>query len=159
MHGFRANNRDFQAKPMTPRQALAFVRKHGVVLESARGPAPSLADAIAGAPVRGRWWSHPKAREIFAVTRAIREHEDVLVCRFVHGKITFVHRRLWPALVRLADNLPAPRVSQLREVHTSSGHHVTREIPFPDWVPPAVDADARRLSEDAARTELAGFLP
>ena len=33
---------------MTPRQGLAFVKKHGVVLLSARGSAPSLAEAIAG---------------------------------------------------------------------------------------------------------------
>jgi len=144
---------------MTTRQALAFIRKHGVVLESARGPAPSLAEAIVGAPVKGRWWSHAKGREIFALTRAMRESEDVLVCRLVNGKITFVHRRMWPALVRLAKTVSAPRLAQLREVHTSSGQHVTKEIPFPDWVPPAVNAAARRLSEEAAREELAGFLP
>jgi hypothetical protein len=144
---------------MTPRQALAFIRKHGVVLESARGPAPSLAEVIVGAPVPGRWWSHPKGREIFALTRAVRESEDILVCRLVRGKITFVHRRMWPALVRLAQELPAQRVAQLREVHTSSGQHVTREIPFPDWVPSTVNAAARRLSEEAARAELVDFLP
>ena len=32
-------------------QALAFVRTHGVVLESASGPVPSLAAVIAGAPI------------------------------------------------------------------------------------------------------------
>ena len=144
---------------MTTRQALAFVRKHGVVLESARGAPPSLAEAIVGAPVRGRWWSHPKGREIFAVTRAVRDSEDVLVCRLVHGKITFVHRRMWPALVKLGKGLPPQRLSRLQEVHTSSGQHVTREIPFPDWVPSAVEAAARRLPEEAARAELAEFLP
>src|SRR5262245_23934342 len=161
MHGFtdRETLPSFPASSMTTRQALAFIRKHGVVLESARGPAPSLAEAIVGAPVRGRWWSHPKGREIFAVTRAVRESEEVLVCRLVHGKITFVHRRMWPALVRLGKGLSAQRLAQLREVHTSSGQHLTREIPFPDWVPPAVGAAAHRLSEEAARAELADFLP
>src|SRR5262245_45517755 len=154
MHGFTDRR-----STMTTRQALAFIRKHGVVLESARGPAPSLAEAIVGAPLRGRWWSHRKGREIFAVTRAVRESDDVLVCRLVGGKITFVHRRMWPALVRLGDGLSRQRLSQLREVHTSSGQHVTKEIPFPDWVPPAVGAAARRLSEEAARAELADFLP
>src|SRR5262245_62537823 len=118
MHGFtdRETLPSFPAQPMTTRQALAFIRKHGVVLESARGPAPSLAEAIVGAPVRGRWWSHRKGREIFAVTRAVRESEDVLVCRLVNGKITFVHRRMWPALVRLAKEFPPRRVVQLREI-------------------------------------------
>jgi len=70
---------------MTLRQALAFIRKHGVVLEAAQGPVPSVAEAIAGEPVRGSWWSHPKSHEIFAVTRAIRDSDDVLVCRLIKG--------------------------------------------------------------------------
>lgn len=135
---------------MTSRQALAFIRKHGVVLEAARGPVPSLAEAIAGAPIRGHWWSHPKGREIFAVTRAVRDNDDVLVCRLIKGKITFVHRRLWPALVRVADRLPPDGLAQVREIHTSSGRHVTEEVPFPDWVPSSVRTAARNLSEKAA---------
>jgi hypothetical protein len=70
---------------MTPRQALAFVRKHGVVLEAARGPVPSLAEEIAGEPMRGSWWSHPRSQEIFTVTRALRDSGDVLGCRAVEG--------------------------------------------------------------------------
>jgi len=135
---------------MTSRRALAFVRRHGVVLESARGPVPSLAAVTAGAPVRGNWWSHPKSHEIFAVTRAVRDSNDVLVCRLIDGKITFVHRRLWPALVRAAGRLPSARLAQLREVHATSGRHVTKEVPFPDWVPPSVHVAARILSEKAA---------
>jgi len=142
---------------ITASQALAFIREHGVVLESARGPVPSLAQFIAGEPVRGSWWSHPKGREIFAVTRAVRDCEDVLVCRLIDGKITFVHRRLWPALVRVADRLPSVHLSQLREVHTSSGRHVTTEVPFPDWVPSDVRAAARTVSEAAALAAFAWF--
>ncbi len=143
---------------MTSRQALAFIRKHGVVLEAAQGPVPSLAEVIAGEPVRGSWWSHPKSQEIFAVTRAIRESDDVLVCRLIKGKVTFVHRRLWPALVRVAGRLPSDHLSQVREVHTSSGRHVTKEVPFPDWVPSSVRAAARSLSEDAALAEFAAWI-
>ncbi len=143
---------------MTSRQALAFIRKHGVVLEAAQGPVPSLAEVIAGEPVRGSWWSHPKSQEIFAVTRAIRDSDDVLVCRLIKGKVTFVHRRLWPALVRVAGRLPSDHLSQVREVHTSSGRHVTKEVPFPDWVPSSVRAAARSLSEDAALAEFAAWI-
>ena len=64
---------------VTTRQALAFVRKHGVVLEAARGPVPSLADAVAGRPIRGGWWAHPKGPLIFAITRAVRDSDHVLV--------------------------------------------------------------------------------
>ena len=135
---------------MTVHLALAFIRKQGVVLESARGPVPSLAEVVAGEPIRGSWWSHPKSHEIFAVTRAVRDSDDVLVCRLINGKITFVHRRLWPALVRAAGRLRIVHLSRVSEVHTSSGRHVTQEVPFPDWVPSNVRAAARTLSEEAA---------
>lgn len=42
---------------MTPKQALAFVRRHGIALQAARGPAPSLAEEIAGGPIRLAPWS------------------------------------------------------------------------------------------------------
>ena len=143
---------------MTAHQALAFIRKRGVVLEAAQGSGPSLAEVIAGEPVRGSWWSHPKSHEIFAVTRAIRDSDDVLVCRLIKGKITFVHRRLWPALVRVADRFPPDHISKVREVHTSTGRHVTKEVPFPDWVPSSVRAAARGLSEKAAMKEFASWI-
>jgi hypothetical protein len=143
---------------MTPRQALAFIRKHGVVLEAARGPVPSLAEAIAGGPVRGSWWSHPRSREIFAVTRAVRDHDDILVCRLIKGKVTFVHRRVWPALVRISARIPAERLARLQEVHTEMGRHEIVEIAFPEWVPADVKSAARKLSEEAALAELAAWL-
>lgn len=143
---------------MSPRQALAFIRQHGVVLESAHGPVPSLAEAIAGEPIRGSWWSHRSGRVIFAVTRAVRDSDQVLVCRLIKNKVTLVHRRLWPALVRAAGRLPSDRLAQVREVHASSGRHVTSEVPFPDWVPPDVRTAARGLSEEAALAEVAAWV-
>ena len=142
---------------MTSRQALAFIAKHGVVLEAAHGPVPSLAAAIAGEPIRGSWWSHPKSHEIFAVTRAVRDSDEILVCRLVKGKITFVHRRLWPALVQVADHFRSDRLAQVRESHTPTGRHAMMEVPFPDWVPPGILAAGRRLSEKAAFAALAGL--
>ena len=142
---------------MTLRQAAAFVRKHGVVLESAAGPVPSLAVDIAGGPIRGSWWSHPRSHEIFEITQAIRGSQDVLVCRLVNGKVTFVHRRLWPALVRAAKRFPRKQLAQVREVHTGSGRHVVKEVAFPKWVPAEVKAEASQLSEEEAVRELGGW--
>ena len=39
--------------------AISFVRQHGVVLESAKGPVPNLAQAVAKTPIHGNWWAHP----------------------------------------------------------------------------------------------------
>ena len=47
---------------MSAKKALAFVKKHGVVLVSAGGPAPKLVDFIAGEAVKGSWWGHQKGR-------------------------------------------------------------------------------------------------
>jgi hypothetical protein len=135
---------------MTPRQAIAFIRKHGVVLEAAAGPVPTFAQAVAGAPIRGNWWAHPRSHEIFELSRVVRDCGDVLVCRLVDGKITYVHRRLWAPLVRAADRFPRKRLAQVHEVHSASGRHVTREVEFPKWVSDEVSAEAARLSEEDA---------
>jgi len=135
---------------LTPTEAVAFVRTHGLVLESAKGPVPSLTQAIVGSNFKGSWWSHARGREIFTVTRAVRESDQVLVCRLVDDKVTLVHQRLWPALVRCADRFRPDQLSQLLEEHAPSGEHVIKSIPFPDWVPSAIASEASRLSEDVA---------
>ncbi|MCI0405646.1 MAG: hypothetical protein L0Z48_03450 [candidate division Zixibacteria bacterium] len=136
---------------MTEKEAIDFVKEHGIVTESARGPVPSLAEAVAGGPIRGNWWSHPRSHEIFRLSRTVRSHSDVLTCRLVQGKISFVHRRLWGALVRLASEFPAPHLTAVREVHTPSGKHIVEETPFPKWVPAEVRNEARKLDDAAAR--------
>jgi len=134
--------------------ALAFVRRHGLVLERARGPVPNLAEAIAGARIRGSWWGHPKAQKIFSLTRAVRGSRDVLVCRLVRHKVTYVHRRLWPALVRLARYLEREDLAALKEVHTARGEHEMRVLAFPGWVPPDVRRRARGITEAQATAAL-----
>lgn len=145
---------------MTGAEALAFVERHGIVLESARhATIPSLAETIAGERLRGSWWSHPKGRAIFIATRAVRASPQVLVCRLIDGKICFAHERLWPALVRLADRLPAAGLARVREVHSARGTHRSEETPFPTWVSADISAAAKRLTEAQARASLAPLLP
>jgi hypothetical protein len=139
---------------MTTQQALTFVKRHGIVLQAARGPAPSLAAEIAGRPIRGSWWAHPKSHEIFRTAQAVCAHPDVLVCKLAGGKITYVHRRLWPALVKLASRFPKERLAKVWEEHTETGAHASRSIPFPDWVPPEVQTQADRLSIQEAERSL-----
>jgi hypothetical protein len=143
---------------MTPEAALDHLERHGVLLASARGPLPNLAEAVAGAPVRGSWWAHPRGRQIFAVLRFLEESPEVLVCRAVDGKISFVHRRLWPALVRLAPRFPVGHLARLRQEHTAAGHHQNREEPFPQWVPAQVMRLAAELSEEQAVAALGAWV-
>ncbi len=139
---------------------LAFVDKHGVVLASAKGPVPSLAQEIAGEPIVGSWWSHPKGKQIFEVLSAVDEDVDVRAFKLVDGKVTFVHRRVWPALVRLARDgvLEPARVESVHQEHTESGEHRNFNVPFPDWVEEDVAKAADALTTDAARAELGSWV-
>ena len=139
---------------MTPQQALAFVKGRGIVLESARGPVPSLAEAIAGKPVAGSWWGHPKGEAIFVCSRVIRNSREVLTCRLINGKVTYVHQRLWPALLRLSGSFKAGRLAPIREIHTAAGTHRVEERPFSKWVSPEVRRQSARLSREKAKSLL-----
>ncbi|MGO9830128.1 MAG: hypothetical protein ACLPJH_08290 [Myxococcaceae bacterium] len=73
----------------------ALVRAQGIISERA------LVDAAAGEPLRGSWWGHPAGHAIFRALEGLREDADVFLCKLLDGKQTYVHRRLWPALLRL----------------------------------------------------------
>jgi hypothetical protein len=92
----------------TEAEALEFVRKHGVVTMTASSR-PSLIEAIVGGPVKGSWWSHPKGRLIFKLADAVHDSKDVLTLKLVDGKVTFLHRSLWPALARVVDDQESRR--------------------------------------------------
>lgn len=139
------------------KQVLAFIETHGVVLASAKGPVPRLAEAIAQGPITGSWWAHPESHKIFSALQAAADSRDVLVCRLVRGKVTFVHRRLWPALVRVAKRFPPERIAQVHEEHTASGRHAVREVAFPDWVPADIARRAKSLSEQQALESLGAW--
>ena len=136
-------------------EVLELLRDAGVLLESAHGPVPNVAELIAGEEIRGRWWSHPASHRIFRVTRFLRSSPEVLTCRLLNSKITFVHRRLWPALVHLSDQFDPELLASVREVHTSRGSHRRDLVAFPDWVPRDVLESAASLSTTEAREQLA----
>jgi len=143
---------------MNQKEALAFVERHGIVLQAARGPLPNLAEAIAGGTIRGSWWGHPKGKEIFRAVRAICESPDVLVCKLVEGKITYVHRRLWPALIKLASRFRKEQLAKVWDEHTGSGAHQSRREHFPSWVPSEVMKEAEALSVPEAEKILSPLL-
>ena len=137
---------------------LRFVRAKGIVLESARGPVPNLVEAIVGSPVKGSWWGHTKGKQIFKLLNAVRDTGEVLVCRLVGDKVTYVHRDAWPALVRLAPQIPKARIAAIEEIHTPSGKHRVVRTPFPKWVPAPVMSAGRKLSVEEAVERLRGVV-
>jgi hypothetical protein len=143
----------------TKKDAMDFVEHHGAVTESARGPIPSLAEAIAGERIYGSWWGHPKGHLMYQMFNDVRDSPDVLTCRLMDGKVTFVHRNLWPALVQMAPRFDAARLGAIHEEHTTTGAHRAITVKFPDWVPQEVRAKARLLSEKDAAIQLRRLLP
>jgi hypothetical protein len=83
------------ARSPTRPELSALVKEAGVISERA------LIDAVAGEPVRGSWWGHASGHAIFRALQALRDDKDVFLCKLLEGKQTYVHRRLWPALLRV----------------------------------------------------------
>lgn len=63
---------------------------------------PSITGLVTGASVRGSWWAHPRAHKMFRLACELRGHRDVLMVKLISGKVTLVHRPLWPAIFAIA---------------------------------------------------------
>jgi hypothetical protein len=137
----------------SPKEALRFVETNGIVLESAHGRVPTFVDFVVGERLT-RWWNHPKGRMIFALTRAIRDSPHVLTCRLIDHKVTYVHRRVWPALVRLSGELNKHDLASIREVHLDNGKHRVIQTAFPRWVPTDVIEASEQLTDRQAQSLL-----
>lgn len=139
---------DVQCVPVV--DAMALLVERGVLLESARGPIPNIAELVAGEPIAGSWWGHPASHAIFDVISELADSPDVVRLRLVNGKVTLVHRRAWPALVRVSDQFAASRLASIEEMHTASGAHRKIETPYPDWVPSEAIQAATSLTQEQA---------
>ena len=81
-------------------RAFRLLKENGLLLVSG-AEIPDVCRLFGGDSVKGSWWGSPFAHEIFAVNELLSEHEDVTVTKLVSGKVTFVHRSLWPKLVAI----------------------------------------------------------
>ena len=80
-------------------------------------------------------------------------------CATAEEALAFVHRRLWPLLVRIAKRFAPEQIARVREEHTPSGRHVNRVVPFPEWVPDEVSAQADAVDEERALAVFGAWLP
>jgi hypothetical protein len=78
-------------------QARAELERYGLLLFS-DATLPSLVGLVVEEPLRGSWWGHPRGHVIYHALNSLADHRDVLSTKLVAGKVTFVHRRLWPAV-------------------------------------------------------------
>jgi hypothetical protein len=79
---------------------LAKLKELGLLLQTDAN-LPNVCALVAGKPVRGSWWAHPRSHEIFRVNGELAEHPDVLVSKLISGKITYLHRPLWAAVMAI----------------------------------------------------------
>ena len=125
------------------------------MLESARHEnVPNLADQVLGSHRHGSWWRHPRGKEFFGLTRQLRSNKDIFVSRLVGGKITYVHRRLWPALIKAAPMFRAEDLSAVREVHTTTGAHRVELTPFNQWISAELRQEGMMLTIEKATSQL-----
>jgi len=80
---------------------LVRLSEHGLLLQQDKRLA-SVIGVIVGGPLAGSWWSHPRGRHIFRCLEQLLGHPDVLLTRLIGGKVTYLHRKLWPAFLSVA---------------------------------------------------------
>ena len=116
---------------------LRELKRSGFLLES-DPKLPSVATLITGAPLRGSWWSHPLAQQIFQVNEKLDDHKDVLITKLISRKVTFVHRSLWSELMAIGSahepwqlkKLPPAASSLLKQVE-AAGSLTTAKLVWP----------------------------
>jgi hypothetical protein len=82
----------------TLRATLTKLKRYGILMES-HPKLPSVAAIVAGEPIRGSWWGHNRGHEIFYAAQQMASHPDVVITKLVSKRVTYVHRKLWPAIV------------------------------------------------------------
>jgi hypothetical protein len=125
---------------------LGALRAHGLLVLHDAKLATSAVTIIAGAPVKGSWWSHPLANEIFRVVNEAADDPDVVVAKLVDGKVTLVDRRLWPALLAVAVARAAWQLQGLSPGATALLKSLRSGRPVEATGAPAKELEARLLA-------------
>lgn len=81
--------------------ALLALDDYGLLLLS-DAKLPSVVGIIVGEPIHSSWWGHPLGGVIYHALNALEDRPDVLSTKLIASKVTFVQRRLWPALLGVA---------------------------------------------------------
>lgn len=74
----------------------------------------TLTSRVSGDAIRGSWWGHDSGHAIYDIAMRLEEHPDVETFRLLDRKVTFVHRRLWPAILAAGQERAAWQTGDLR---------------------------------------------
>jgi hypothetical protein len=121
---------------------FAKLKEHGLLLQTDAN-LPNVCALVAGAPVRGSWWAHPRSHEIFRANCELAEHPDVLVNKLISGKITYLHRALWSTVIAIGRARESWQIERL-------SHDARNLLAEVDRKPIQTD---RRLSKSASELE------
>jgi hypothetical protein len=79
------------------------IAEHGLLLLQDK-TALDVVSMLAGEKLSTSWWGHAAGQKIFACLERLDDDPGVLATRLVAGKITYLHRRLWPAFLAIAQS-------------------------------------------------------
>jgi hypothetical protein len=98
----------------------------------------SVTTLVSGASVSGSWWASPHSHKIFNVMRSLTAHPDVTLAKLINQKVTYVHRKLWGALVAVGNEQApwqfrslSPQARELFRQVTRTGAYSTNQAPDP----------------------------
>ena len=84
----------------TCRDVQRALAKHGLLLLQDKN-ALDVVSMLAGEKLSTSWWGHAAGHTIFACLERLDDDPDVIATRLL-GKVTYVHRKLWPAFLAIA---------------------------------------------------------
>src|SRR5712691_1996786 len=126
---------------------LAVLERDGLLLVS--DPLlPSLTSLVVGVPIGGSWWGHPRGNEIYHLLNELAEQPQVLMVKLISAKVTFVHQRLWPAVVSVGQSRATWQLDRLTQA-SKFLLGLVDESGRLDWddIPPFLPPDNSRATE------------
>jgi hypothetical protein len=78
-------------------EARALLKHDGLLLFSDTA-LPSLVGIVVGEPLHRSWLGHPRGHIIYAAMNVLDDDPEILSIKLLSGKVTYVHRTLWPAV-------------------------------------------------------------
>jgi len=126
---------------------LGVLERDGLMLLS-DSLLPSLTSLVVGAPIGGSWWGHPRGNEIYHLLNELAEHPQVLMVKLISAKVTFVHQRLWPAVVSVGQSRATWQLDHLTQA-SKFLLGLVDESGRLDWddIPPFLPPDNSRATE------------
>jgi len=106
------------------KQVMEELQNSGLLLES-DAVLPSVAGFVAHERIRGSWWGYPRGHDIFQANEQLAAHPDVIACKLISGKVTYVHKTLW--LTR-EEILRTDRLRQSRSAKSKAPREAAREL-------------------------------